>query len=325
MTDKTVSAEVDPVRSGPASLATESAAPTATGATVQPSEESHSGTPTAEGTVGAASGPANIGAQLAVWGGTWWGRYSVRILSVVLLITLWHLASTNEVRLLLNFENVPEPSVVGAVLLELLSTDMFYRHIGASVERVAIAFALATVSGVALGVFMGRIRLVEDVFYPYVEIFRPIPAVAWIPLAILMLPTEQSSIIFITFLGAFFPIVLNTMHGVEQTPKDLIRAARALGASSTSILIHVVLPAALPEHRSGHGHRYGHRVVLTAGGRNHQRSLRHRLLHLELVLADSVSADHRRNGHDWDVGNPVHSAGALRDAAIPALAALGPQ
>lgn len=251
MTDKTASADVDPVESGPDSLATESVAPPTAGAAVQPSEESHSERPSDEGTVRAPSGPANIGAQFAVWGSAWWGRYSVRVLSVVLLITLWHLASTNDFRLLLNFENVPEPSVVGAVLLELLSTDMFYRHIGASVERVAIAFALATVAGVALGVFMGRIRLVEDVFFPYVEIFRPIPAVAWIPLAILMLPTEQSSIIFITFLGAFFPIVLNTMHGVEQTPKDLIRAARALGASSTSILIHVVLPAALPSIVAG--------------------------------------------------------------------------
>ncbi len=197
------------------------------------------------------TGDVSIGERLKVLSGTWWARYSVRALSVVVLIGLWHLASVNDFRLLLNFENVPRPGVVGAVLLDLLSSDLFYRHIGASVERVAIAFGLATVSGVALGVFMGRNRFVEDVFSPYVEIFRPIPAVAWIPLAILMLPTEQSSIIFITFLGAFFPIVLNTMHGVDQTPKDLVRAARALGASSGSILIHVVLPAALPSIVAG--------------------------------------------------------------------------
>ena len=86
---------------------------------------------------------------------------------------------------------------------------------------------------------------------PYIEILRPIPAVAWIPLAILMLPTEESSIIYITFLGAFFPVVLNTMHGVEQTPEELVRAARSLGASTKSILWHVILPGALPSIMAG--------------------------------------------------------------------------
>ncbi len=243
MTDKTVSVVGDPKKADPASP--ELGAPAQARTDVQASETA------TEGPKGSVSDHATAGAWFKKSSGTWWGRYSVRILSVLALIGLWHLASTNDFRLLLNFENVPAPSVVGAVLLDLLSSDTFYRHIGASVERVAIAFGLATVTGVALGVFMGRNRLVEDIFSPYVEIFRPIPAVAWIPLAILMLPTEQSSIIFITFLGAFFPIVLNTMHGVDQTPKDLVRAARALGASSTSILIHVVLPAALPSIVAG--------------------------------------------------------------------------
>ena len=65
-----------------------------------------------------------------------------------------------------------------------------------------------------------------------------------IPLAILMLPTEESSIIYITFLGALFPIVLNTVHGVEQTPETLVRAARSLGASNRAIMWHVILPGA---------------------------------------------------------------------------------
>lgn len=183
--------------------------------------------------------------------GTWWGRYAVRIASVIVLILLWHVASTRGINFLLNFENVPRPYAVWTVFLDLLGTDTFYRHIFASIERVAIAFGLATVSGIIVGVLMGRYRFVEDFVSPYIEIFRPIPAVAWIPLAILMFPREQSSIIFITFLGAFFPIVLNTMHGVEQTPKELVRAARALGANNVSILWHVVLPAALPSIVAG--------------------------------------------------------------------------
>ncbi|MEX0731688.1 MAG: ABC transporter permease [Aquisalimonadaceae bacterium] len=180
-----------------------------------------------------------------------WTRYAIRLIAVAVAVVLWHLASTHEFHLFLNFQNVPPPATVGAELMRLLGSETFYIHIGVSVGRIARAFALATVTGIALGVLMGRFRLMEDMLTPYIEILRPIPAVAWIPLAILMLPTEETSIMFITFLGAFFPIVLNTVHGVEQTPRGLIRAARALGAGDAAILWHVVLPGALPSIVAG--------------------------------------------------------------------------
>ena len=98
---------------------------------------------------------------------------------------------------------------------------------------------------------MGRSRVFRVIMLPYIEILRPIPAVAWIPLAILMMPTEESSIIYITFLGAFFPVVLNTVHGVEQTPDSLVRAAESLGAGKGAIMWHVILPSALPSIMAG--------------------------------------------------------------------------
>jgi hypothetical protein len=124
--------------------------------------------------------------------------------------------------------------------------------------------------GVVLGLAMGRSRIARDLLMPYVEILRPIPAVAWIPLAILMWPTEESSIIYITFLGALFPIILNTLHGVEQTPEVLVRAAHADIPPCRT-------PGGAAEHRGGAGHRNGRRLVLAAGGRHHLRSMRHRL------------------------------------------------
>lgn len=136
-------------------------------------------------------------------------------------------------------------------LMDLLGTQNFYMHIAVSLRRILIAYGLAAVIGILVGIIMGRFRVMEDVLMPYVEILRPIPAVAWIPLAILMFPTEEASIVFITFLGAVFPIVLNTMHGVEQTPEVLVRAARSLGAGNASILRHVVLPGALPSIVTG--------------------------------------------------------------------------
>ena len=177
--------------------------------------------------------------------------YLVRTGALVMAVLLWHLAASNDFNLLLNFENIPTPVVVGEALLVQLASQEFYLHIGYSLERIAIAYGMAVVLGVMLGVLMGRSRWAEDIILPYIELLRPIPAVAWIPLAILMLPSEQSSIIFITFLGALFPVVLNTVHGVEQTPDVLVRAARSLGASKRAILWHVVIPGAMPSIVAG--------------------------------------------------------------------------
>ena len=180
-----------------------------------------------------------------------WARIAIRISAIAVAILFWHLASTHKFNFIINFENIPTPAVVWKQFIALAGTEKFYYHIYVSIRRILIGFSLATALGVAIGVLMGRFRLMTDIFMPYIEILRPIPAVAWIPLAILMFPTEESSIIYITFLGAFFPIVLNTVHGVEQTPENLIRAARSLGASNRAILWHVVLPGALPSIMAG--------------------------------------------------------------------------
>ncbi len=178
-------------------------------------------------------------------------RYVTRILALVTAVAFWQVASTNGFHFYINFDNIPAPSVVGTALVAELAGHEFYLHILHSLERIAIAYALAVVLGVLLGVAMGSSRWAEDIILPYIELLRPIPGVAWIPLAILMLPTEQSSIIFITFLGALFPVVINTVHGVEQTNSVLIRAARSLGASKKAILWHVVLPGAMPSIVTG--------------------------------------------------------------------------
>jgi NitT/TauT family transport system permease protein len=189
--------------------------------------------------------PKSAGAGFA------WQRYLVRTLSIVCALLLWQAASASGMKFIVNFQNIPTPLVVGSHLADLLATSGFYVHILVSIERILISFALATALGVTVGVLMGRSRLATDIIMPYIEALRPIPAVAWIPLAILMFPTEESSIIYITFLGAFFPIVLNTLHGVQQTPETLVRVAMSLGANNLAILWHVVLPGALPSIMAG--------------------------------------------------------------------------
>jgi len=177
-----------------------------------------------------------------------WG---LRLLSVAVGVVVWQLACVTKFDFIIRFDNVPTPLVVLADFAKHLHETKFYIHVGVSMKRIIIGFALATALGILTGVLMGRSKILRELIIPYIEILRPIPAVAWIPLAILMWPTEESSIIYITFLGALFPIVLNTVHGVEQTPEVLVRAAQSLGASPMRIFWHVVMPAALPSIATG--------------------------------------------------------------------------
>jgi NitT/TauT family transport system permease protein len=177
--------------------------------------------------------------------------WAISIASVLVGLVAWHYATKTGLDLYIRFSNVPPPLKVGQALWAHLSEQTFYLHILVSMRRIGYAYGLATGLGILLGLVMGRSRFARDVLMPYLEILRPIPAVAWIPLAILMMPTEESSIIYITFLGALFPIVLNTIHGVEQTPEVLVRAARTLGASRLQVFWYVVIPAALPSIAAG--------------------------------------------------------------------------
>ncbi len=177
--------------------------------------------------------------------------FIIGALSLSLGIIFWYLATEYNVNIFINFENVPSPVKVGAAFLMHLGDSEFYIHIAVSIRRILIAYSIAVILGVIIGVIVGRSKLARSAILPYIEIIRPIPAVAWIPMAILMWPTEESSIVYITFLGALFPIILNTLHGVEQTPDVLVRAARSLGASKFAVFLHVVLPAALPSIAAG--------------------------------------------------------------------------
>ena len=167
-------------------------------------------------------------------------------LSLLIGVLLWTFVTEINLNFYINFENVPSPLKVFTAFFAHIQTEIFWTHIYVSMRRILISYSLAVVLGISIGLIMGRSKVARAFIMPYIEVIRPIPAVAWIPLAILMWPTEESSIIYITFLGALFPIVLNTLHGVEQTPEVLVRAVQSLGASRWAVFRHVVIPAALP-------------------------------------------------------------------------------
>jgi NitT/TauT family transport system permease protein len=121
-----------------------------------------------------------------------------------------------------------------------------WEDLPASGMRVASGFALAAVVAVPLGVLMGRFFTVHALFDPIINLFRPVPATAWVPLVALLIGYGDQASIFLITLSAFFPIVLGTISGARQVPERLLEAARMLGTSGTGTLLRVVLPAAAP-------------------------------------------------------------------------------
>jgi NitT/TauT family transport system permease protein len=115
-----------------------------------------------------------------------------------------------------------------------------------SLERVLFGFAVASVSGIALGVLIGWYSVIEDLFDGLINFLRAVPMTAWVPFAVFIFGIHESAAIFLIAFGSFFPIVVNVAAGARQTPRILIRAARMLGTSPQKLLIRVVLPAALP-------------------------------------------------------------------------------
>ncbi|HSV48423.1 MAG TPA: ABC transporter permease [Ramlibacter sp.] len=177
-----------------------------------------------------------------------WLLAAVSIGSVLLV---WHLATLYRLDFYIRFNNIPSPAQVWDKIVEVNQSARFVTNIGISVRRILLGFAVATALGVGLGVLIGRYRLVRRLWMPALEVFRPIPAIAWVPMSIMLWPSNEVSIVFITFLGAFFPILLNTVHGVESIDPVLLRAARSLGAKEPALLAHVVLPGALPHIFTG--------------------------------------------------------------------------
>lgn len=121
----------------------------------------------------------------------------------------------------------------------------------ASSMRVFAGYAIAAISGILLGVAIAWWRWVEKTIEPTLQMLRPIPPVSWIPLAIIWFGIANKPAIFLVFLGAFFPILMNAIHGVKTVDRNLIRAAAMMGANQRQILLHVVLPAALPSIFAG--------------------------------------------------------------------------
>ncbi|MBE9047220.1 ABC transporter permease [Pleurocapsales cyanobacterium LEGE 10410] len=175
-----------------------------------------------------------------------------RILSLVIFFGVWQFLCAIKFQFLINFGFLPTPVEVVQATWDFFTSDPWV-HLRSSIIRVLLGYAIAAVLGIILGIVIGTWQKADDLLSPPLELLRPIPAVAWIPLAILMFPTAEAGMIFITFVGGFFPVLISTIKGVESTLNDtvLIRVGQCLGAKSWHIFQDIVIPGALPSIASG--------------------------------------------------------------------------
>jgi NitT/TauT family transport system permease protein len=177
--------------------------------------------------------------------------FFVGLVSLIAFLLAWHLLTKYRVVFFVRFTNVPSPLSVYESFTKASHDSHFYMHIALSCRRILFGFSLAALVAVPLGLLMGRFKLIHEMVFPVSEVLRPIPAIAWVPMAIMLWPSNEQSIIFITFLGSFFPILVNTLHGMSLVDPVLVRAARCLGARETSIFREVYFPASLPHIFTG--------------------------------------------------------------------------
>jgi NitT/TauT family transport system permease protein len=137
------------------------------------------------------------------------------------------------------------PQVIAAAA-DYIPSARFLSDAWSSTYRVLVAWLIAIAIGVPLGLLIGWKVTARQFLFPAIELLRPIPPIAWIPAAIVFFSEVEASVIYICFIGAFFPIVLNTVTGVREIDETFFRAARCCGASELTIFRHIVLRGAMP-------------------------------------------------------------------------------
>ncbi|MCP4717149.1 MAG: ABC transporter permease, partial [Deltaproteobacteria bacterium] len=175
------------------------------------------------------------------------------ILFPILLILMWQVLSATGV---LPPYKIPSPLEIVLAGKELIVSGLphgsgLLSHLGFSLVRVLCGFCMAVLIALPCGIMIGWSSRLRHVITPVIEMIRPIPPLAWIPLAILWFGIGLKSAAFIIFLGCFFPILLSTISGVSSVDSNYIDAARTLGARGNDIFMKILVPASIPSIFTG--------------------------------------------------------------------------
>lgn len=180
-------------------------------------------------------------------------QFSLSLLSVGLMLLLWWaITALGLVAPLF----LPPPQVVLQKLILIASPQGFmdatlWQHLGASLARMLVALFFAALIGIPVGIAMGLSPAIRGLLDPLIELYRPVPPLAYLPLMVIWFGIGETSKILLIYLAIFAPVTLSTLAGVKNAQQVRIRAAQALGASRWQLLRFVILPGALPEILTG--------------------------------------------------------------------------
>lgn len=184
-------------------------------------------------------------------------RFMQYIIFPVSVILVWYLAVEFE---FIRRNVLPSPITVVVIWFDLLTgatqaasrySGTWWDHAFASTWRVFAGFSWGVALGVALGLLIGLSRTFERVLDPSLQVLRNIPVTAWVPLSLVFFGIGNAPAIFLIGLGAFFPTVINTIHGARQINVTLYKAARMMGADERELITRVILPGAMPSIMTG--------------------------------------------------------------------------
>jgi NitT/TauT family transport system permease protein len=171
------------------------------------------------------------------------------IIFPTLVVVFWHVATYGR-----KYSLIPPPTEVARALYDLAFGGIYddaysqtlHVHLLASLSRVYGGFAIAAILALPLGLMIGRLSIIRRLLDPTLQVLRPIPVTAWLPLSMIIFGLGPRSAFFLVCLGAFYPILINTIFGVRSVDPRLFEAASMLGCRSTAQFHRVVLPASLP-------------------------------------------------------------------------------
>ena len=151
---------------------------------------------------------------------------------------------------------LPAPGQVLQKLIAIASPQGFmdatlWQHLAASLARIVVALLAATIIGIPVGIAMGLSPTVRGILDPLIELYRPVPPLAYLPLMVIWFGIGETSKILLIYLAIFAPVAMSALAGVKSAQQVRIRAAQSLGASRTQVLLFVILPGALPEILTG--------------------------------------------------------------------------
>lgn len=174
--------------------------------------------------------------------------YILMFLTPILIVILWEIFSDKG---LINASILPSPIIIWDTLVQMAQSGELLKHLEVSLARVLKGYAIGCILGISIGTLMGLVKKFERALVLLIGLLRPIPVIAWVPMLILWLGIDETSKVTVIAIGTFWPVLLNTIHGIVSTNKKYLEVGEILEKNKTTVLLKIIFPSAMPSIFTG--------------------------------------------------------------------------